>query len=290
VALTPGEAATLAALAAGVAGAAWVASAWDPTWALVMASAGAGFGALSGLVYSRRLMFVAAASPHAAFLAAAAAVPLSAALPGPEWAWLALVGLAIVYAVGALVYRGVDPDEATSLMVSFSASAGALAAYIVLAKYRLGSSIAALVVGDPLLASPGEAAAAAAVAAGLVALAFLTAREAYYQGVDPEDARLSGLRVWAYDLALYTMIGVAAVAMVRIVGFVLEHALILVPGAVAYHASRGIHRSLAVSTAAGAAGGLLGLALGVALDLSPAPLAGLVLVALYAAARGGGRG
>ncbi len=276
-----------AALALGLAGAAWVAYGWNPAWVAVMASAGAGFGALSSLVYSRRLMFVAAASPHAAFLAAAAAIPLSRAVGGEVWLWTLVLGLAIVYAVGFLVYRGMDPDEATSLMVSFSASAGALASYLVLTRYAMGGELSAIVIGDPLLVTRSEVGAAALAAAGLVAASVLTAREAYYMGVDPEDARLAGLRVWAYDLALYTMIGVAAVAMVRIVGFVLEHALVLLPGAVAYHLARGIYGSLAASIAAGLASGLLGLALGVAANVSPAPAAGLVLVALYAVALAG---
>ncbi len=273
-------------LAAGV----LVALHYTPTWPLVMAAAGAGFGALSIILYSRRLMFIGAASPHAGFLAAAASIPLASTIGGPEWPWALLVGLLVVYIAGYMAYRGVDPDEATSLMVSFSASLGALAVYLVLSHYMVGGALAAIVVGDPLLASTGEALAAATVAAGLATISLLIAREVYYAGIDYDDARLSGLRMWAYDLLLYTMIAVAAVAMVRIVGFVLEHALILLPGAVAYYASRGVYRSVVISTLAGLAAGLWGLVLGVAFNLAPSPLSGLILVALYLAARAwGGR-
>ena len=269
---------------AGALSGAWVAHAWDPLWALSMLGAGLGFGAVSILAYARRLMFAAAASPHAALLAGAMGYILAASLGGPSWAWALAIGLLPVYLVGWLAYRGRDPDEATALMASLTSSAGALAAYYAVTHYST-ASMAALVVGDPLLAPRGLVAASIVLGAALALAALLAGREIFYVGVDPWDARLAGLRVWAYDLLLYTMIGAAATVMVGVVGFVLEHALILLPGAIAYASTRGLYRSIAASIAVASGASLLGLNLGVALDVSPAPLAGLILVAAYLAVR-----
>ncbi len=282
--MTPREALILGIALGGLISAAWVSLEWDPLWALAMLGAGLGFGAVSMLAYARRLMFAAAASPHAALLAGATGYILAASLGGPSWAWALAIGLLPVYLVGWLAYRGRDPDEATALMASLSSSAGALAAYYAVTHYST-ASMAALVVGDPLLAPEGLVGASALLGLALGLAAILAGREIFYIGVDPWDARLAGIRVWAYDLLLYTMIGAAATIMVGIVGFVLEHALILLPGAIAYASTRGLYRSIGASIAVASGASLLGLSLGVALDASPAPLAGLILVVVYLVVR-----
>jgi len=279
-AYTVAAALALTGLAAGVA----VATSYPARWALLMGAAGLGFGALSSLVYSRRLMFVAAASPHAAFLAASLALILSGALGGPVELYTLLAGLLAVYSVGLLVYKGVDPDEATSIMVSATSALGALAMYVAVQMYP-SARVASIVIGDPLLATQRDLWVAVAGAGFILALALLAAKEIYYVGVDPDDARLSGLRLWAYDAALYTAIGLAAVGMVRVVGFVMEHVLILLPGAIAAAASRGVYPSLALSASLGLFAGLTGLLLAVTLDTAPSPAAGLILVASYIVVR-----
>jgi len=267
-------------LAAGLS----VAARYPAEWALLMGASGVGFGLLSSLVYSRRLMFVAAASPHAAFLAASLALILSGWLGGPVEAYTLAVGLLAVYSVGFLVYKGVDPDEATSLMVSATSALGALAMYMAVQRYP-SARIASIVIGDPLLASRADLYTALAASGLILAIALLAAREIYYAGVDPEDARLSGVRLWLYDAALYTVIGLAAVGMVRVVGFVMEHVLILLPGAIAAAAARGVYPSLLLSGALGLFAGLSGLLLAVTLDVAPSPAAGLILVAAYLVVR-----
>ncbi len=257
---------------------------YDVVWPLVVGSAGLAYGALSALVYTRRLMFVAAGSPHAAFLAAMAAVPVSVSLGVPYRLIVFLLGLLIVYMVGYLVYKGMDPDDATSLMVSLSGAGGVLAAYYVLSRYAYASQVTAAVIGDPLLATREDSFIALAVALLIAVFAVTCAREIYYSGVDVDDAKLSGLRLWLYDLALYTSIAVSAVAMVSIVGFVMEHVLVLLPGLVAFYTMRGVYRTLVASIIVAVGSSLWGLWLAVRYNLSPSAATGLLLVLLFAIA------
>ena len=251
------------------------------TWTIVMLSAGVAFGALSLLVYARRLMFIAAASPHAGFFAAMVSVPLAYTLGGPVDAWMTLIALLLVYFAAALVYYGLDPDEATSVFVSLSASGGVLAAYLVLTRYPAASQVWASLVGDPLLASRLDTVLAVSTALVFAVLAYLTAREIVYSGLDPEDARLSGLRTWAYEALIYTFIALIVVVMVRIVGFVLEHVLILLPGVIAGYSSRGLYKTLTYSIFVSADSTLLGLGIAVATNTSPSAMAGLTLFTVF---------
>ena len=270
-------------VAAGLAMGGLVAQSYPVEWVLIMGAAGLGFGALSSLVYSRRLMFLAAASPHAAFLAASLALPLSAMLGGPVELYTLVIGLLVIYSAGLLVHKRVDPDEATSIMVSASSSLGALAMFYAVREYP-SARITSIVIGDPLLASRTDAVVTVLVGLLVLVVALLSAREVYYAGIDPDDARLSGLRLWAYDAALYTLIGLTAVGMVRVVGFVMEHVLILLPGAIGATITRGVYPSLLLSSSLGLFAGLTGIFLAVNLDLAPSPVAGTILVIAYLAA------
>lgn len=251
---------------------------YNPLWVIVMASSGVAFGALSLLVYSRRLMYMAAASPHSAFLAAALSIPLSVLIGLSIRVWMLLIGLALVYLVGWLTYKGMDPDEATSLFVGLTASGGVLASYYVLTRYPYSSRIWAVVFGDPLLSSRYDVVFSLLVAVVFLFFAYMTIREIVYIGADAEDARLSGLKVWLYDLALYTSIGIVVIVMIRTVGFILEHVLILIPGLIAHYASKGIYRALTLSILIALFSSLAGLALAIGFDQSPSAMTGGLLV------------
>ncbi len=251
--------------------------------AVVMASASIVFGTMGVLVAARRLYFLAGAAPHASLVAALAAVPLYYATGLPLPLLVAVLGVLLVYTVGYAIFRGVDPDVATSVFVSVAASLSVILVYVIKSRYPLGFDIAALVFGDPLLASHWEAVEAAVLAAAVAVLGFMSYREQVYIGVDREAARLTGIRLWLYDLLFFTLLGAALSIMVRIVGFVLEHVLVLVPGALAGYASSS-REALLVGLAASLFAGAAGLALGLLLNISPSGAAGLVLFASYLAA------
>ncbi len=250
-------------------------------WSLAIGAAGAALGSVSLLVYVRRLLFAAAGAPHAAFFAASLSIVISASLGGPRLLWTVIVGLSIVYLLGYAAHRGIDPDDATALVVSASSSLGVLTSLYVLSKYSYGSSVIGIVMGDPLLAGRGEVLAGLAVAAVAVAVTLGAAREIAYIGLDRDDALLSGVRVWLYDLALYTLLGLVVMGLVRIVGFVVEHVLLLLPGAIA--ARRGgpgygpVLASIAITLLAGG----LGLVAAILFDLAPSGVIGLIVVAAF---------
>ncbi|MEB3844724.1 MAG: metal ABC transporter permease [Desulfurococcales archaeon] len=263
----------------------FLAEKYPARWLIVIASSSTAFAALSILVYSRRLLFASASSPHAAFLAAGLGILLGYGTGIAPLAWTVIIGLVLVYTLGFMVYRGVDPDDATSLFVSFSTSAGALTVYYVMSKIVSGADISAIIIGDPLLAGPDLVKYSALVALATVILTFLCAPEIVYMGTDPDDAKLSGIRVWLYDLILFTLIGLASVGMVTVVGFVIEHPLLLLPGAVSVLSCRcGSLWTMVASIIIGLSIGVVGLLLAVLLNLSPSGIIGLLLVIVYLAA------
>ncbi len=251
-------------------------------WLIVVSSASLAFSSISLLVYSRRLLFASASAPHAAFLAASLGLIASSLLGGSILAWTLFFGLLQIYGLGYMVFRGADPDDATSAMVSFASSAGALSLFYVLTRYSYGSDIASIIIGDPLLASRSLTYYSAILGIATVAASFLTVKEIVYIGVDPDDARLSGLRVWFYDMILFTLLALASVGLVTVVGFVMEHALLLLPGAIAVLVCRGgVVRSLVFSMVVGLTAGVVGLYIAVVSNLSPSAIIGLLLVAGY---------
>ena len=257
----------------------------SPRWVAVMLSAALAYGFMSSVVAARRLYFLAGASAHAALLAAVLALPL-AALTGlaGEQAWALLIGLLLVYAVGYMIHRGVDPDTATAVFVAATASASVLAIYYVLTRFPLEVELWAIVVGDPLLASYREAWLALAIACLTAAAVLLTYREQVYVGIDREFSQLSGIRVWAYDLLAFTLLALTTVGLIKVVGFVLEHVLLLLPAAIATRLSTSSRGVLSISVSVSVLASLIGLYLAVLLDQSPAGVVGLLLLSAYLAA------
>ncbi|GAB6147820.1 metal ABC transporter permease [Stetteria hydrogenophila] len=270
---------TLLLVAAGVAG--YIAEARvNPLWAAALVAAGVGFGFLSPIVAARRMGFLSAAAAHSALLAAAIAFILLGSLQSAAPA-ATVIGVLLIYLAGYLVYKGYDVEVVTYLFVGFTAAASVIALYYA-STMSSGYKLSSLILGDPLLATRGEAYYSLAIA-GFVALVSLASYEAQvYIGVDREDARLTMGRLWLYDLAFFTMLGVASVGLIRISGFILEHVLILVPAAIAASAASSMSEALALSVASAIAASGLGGVLAIILDISPSGAIGLTLIVIYA--------
>jgi ABC-type Mn2+/Zn2+ transport system permease subunit len=253
-------------------------------WLMVVVGAALAFGSLSALIAARRMYFLAASLPHSSLLAATLAIPIAYVLGGYVPAWAALIAVAVTLSFYALIEHGVDPDIATSVYVSAAASASVAAMYYVLSTYPVSQDLWAYILGDPLLATSIDAIVAVAVGVATLAYTLLVYRENVCIGVDPEGTRLAGLRVWLYDLASTIVVATAAVLLLRTVGFVVEHVLLLLPGATAATIARGMWRAYAISLASALAAGLAGLTLALILGAAPAATIGGVMVALYAAA------
>jgi len=253
---------------------------WAP--ALALASSTITLGFLGVLVAARRLYFLAGEAPHAALLSALLAAVLYSTLGVRMEVSMLFTGILLIYGVGYPIFRGLDPDTVTAVFVSITASMSVILAYLVQSMLPPGFSVEAVVFGDPLLAGRADALLSALVMV-LVALAtLLTYREQVYVGFSREHAALTGMRLWVYDLVFFTMLGVGLSMLVKTVGFILEHVLILLPGAIASQAPDS-RKALAYALTAAYASSSLGLWLGYIANVSPSGATGLLLFAVYAA-------
>ncbi len=252
-----------------------------PKWAMVVLSASIVYGALSTLVSARRLYFLSAASAHVSLLAVVLAIPLSR-LALNEYIWAVLIGLIMIHAVGYSIRRGMDEDVATAIFVSFAASLSVIAMYIVLTTYSMSYDLWAIIIGDPLLATWGDVAWVSAVAVLTLIATILTYREQITIGVERDCAVLTGIRVEYYDFLLYTLLAVSTVAMIRVVGFVLQHVLIFLPSAIASLVAKDSKSMLSISVLVSVLSGMLGLQISVVVNQAPSGVIGLLMFGVFA--------
>jgi len=276
--------AAVAVLAAAAAvGAAYI---WlvDPVWALLFAGLGLLYGSASTLASARGLQYLAAVAPHAALMAASLA-PLTLGLLGVEAGGSRLAAATLALGVPAvalaafLAGRAGGRDEVVSGFVGASVTLALIGIHL---SSRLGYwvPVSALISGDPLLASPGEAALVAfiGVAAALYAVRSITVH--VYQSLDPDDARLSGARTLVHDAAVVALIAVVTAGLVWVTGFIVQHILLLLPAIAASRLARSSSEAALLGVAAAAASATAGTAASIAVDVPPAAGMGLALLAL----------
>lgn len=256
----------------------------DPRWIIVMVSAGLAFGALSPVVAARRNYFLASALPHSALVAALAGVPLSYSLGLNPSLWAILLSIPLIYIIMILEKAGVDVEIATSVLVAATASLSVALIYLVLTSYPVSTSLWAYIIGDPLLATWNDTLITGVIAL-LVALALLPfMREHVMIGVDRDFAATSGLRLNLYDAVYYAALAIAGVGMMKTVGFVLEHVMILLPASIAVNTGRSGKEAASIALVSAVGSGITGLAVALYTPIPPSAGAGFVLLAAYLAA------
>jgi len=256
----------------------------DIVWFLVMASAAIAYGSLSAIIAARRLFFLAGASAHSALLAAVIAIPIAETLGlGNQQLWSIVVGILLTYTVGYMINRGIKSDIATAVFVSATASISVLAIYYVLTSYPLESDIWAIIVGDPLLARWSDALYSTAIALIILATVLITFREQVCIGTERDCAALTGLSIKLYDLVFFTILGLATVALIKTVGFVLEHVLILLPASIAVTISKSSLNVIFICIYVSVVSSFLALYIGILINQSPAAIAGIILLTVYLA-------
>jgi len=254
-----------------------------PKWTLVILSASLIYGTLSPLISARRLYFLSAASAHIALLAVVLSIPL-AKIALNEYLWAIAIGLALLYTVGYSIHRGMDEDIATAIFVSLTASLSVIAMYLVLTRYSIGYNLWVIILGDPLLVSWREAYYAFGVAIITLLATLLSYREQVSIGIERDCAVLTGINVRIYDWLLYTLLGIATIAMIKIVGFVLQHVLILLPAAVSMLVAKDSKGMLLMSILVSVISGLSGLQLSVMINQAPSGVIGLLMFGIYVTA------
>ncbi len=253
----------------------WIFLKWIAT--VVMASVM--YGILSPIVYARRLQFLSAASSHSALLAVLISILLSSYLPG--YLTAIVFGLLMMYAVGYAINRGVEPNTATSVFVSFSASASVLVMYYVITHYELVTDVWAMILGDPLLVTWSDVVILSLVSFVTLTVSILTYKEQFHIGFDRDCAVLSGINVNVYDATFYTILGLSTVAMLKVVGFVLQHVLILLPCAIAMRFAKGSRGLMLYSLTLSVISSVIGLLLALQFNVSPSGVIGLVMLTIY---------
>lgn len=250
---------------AAVAGAA-VLALEEPLWALTAVSMGASMGSLGAMIAARRLYYLAAVAPHAALAAAPGGVIAASLIPiSPLLAGI-LLGAALIYVAGYLIYRGVSGDTVGSLTTSASAAAGVV---LVAAaqEYPGAPSISEVLLGDPLLVSQGEVIAMAALSIVALATAVKTHWLHVLAGISRDVAVLSGRRLYAYDWALFTVLSAASTMLVTVIGLVMEHVLLLLSAIAAGKLSDTAKGSLALAVSSAIWASAIGTVISLRLDI-----------------------
>jgi ABC-type Mn2+/Zn2+ transport system permease subunit len=139
----------------------------------------------------------------------------------------------------------------------------------------------ALIVGDPLLVGWPEVTLASTIGLLVVATVTATYKKQVLIGFDRDQARILGLRVGVYDWLSYTLLALTLVGLVRVVGFVLEHVLVLAPSAIALNLTKSSSRALILSVSLSVVAGATGLSISMLTNQAPAGVIGILLTIMY---------
>jgi len=240
------------------------------------------YGVLSPSIAARRLFFLATEAPHMSLFAIALGILLYRyTLVFNEFIWAVAVGVVLINSVGHLVRLGVDPDVATSVFVSLSASGSVSATYYILSRYSVQYNLWAVILGDPLLATQQEVLILAAVALAVIVLSALLYNINVYMGSDLDHVRLTLSALWLYDIAFYTILAVASVVLLKFVGFILEHVLLSLPAIIASNIASSSRETMLVSVLVSLNSSIIGLVTAVKLNIAPAASVGITALLLY---------
>jgi len=261
----------------------------DPRWVLIVLFTSLTYGVISPVAAARRMYYFASSLPHSALLAAVVAYPLSTILGGEPVLWALVTGVPLSYIVILLLQKGVSEEIATAVFVSFSVSASVAAIYYVLTRFPVRESLWSYIIGDPLLASWHDVWYVALISLLSLVLLIPFYRRQVLIGVDRDFVKLSGIRIKLYDYLFATSLSLATIGLLKVVGFVMEHVLILLPASIALNVARSSSQALVASLTVSSTASLVGLTLAILFNQVPSATIGFVLLAMYIASLVGGR-
>jgi ABC-type Mn2+/Zn2+ transport system permease subunit len=187
-----------------------------------------------------------------------------------------------MYLVGYAIHRGVDHDIATSIATAGSVSASVMVMYIALRMFRVSYSLWSLILGDPLLVTHRDIYVLAMLTFVVVVVSIAIYEAVIYMGIDRDTSTLIyGRMVHLYDFLLFTVIGLTTLAVLKIVGYILEHVLLLLPALVAINLVEGGRKVMIASLFISTIATLLGFSLSIKLNLAPASSTGFIILAMY---------
>lgn len=252
------------------------------TWFLTILFSAILYGALSPLISARRIYFLAAEAPHISLLSVALGIIFYNVLPIlSEFSWALVLSLILIYVIAFAIRWGLDPDVVTSATVAFTASSSIIAISYVLSKYSIRYNLWSVILGDPLLTTRDEL----YVLIGIALIVFFTVlyifKISIYIGIDTDYTKLHGIKLIFYDIVLFTFIGLASIALLKIIGFVLEHVLLLLPSLIAINLTEGSYKVLYISILSSIFSSILGLLVSIYLNIAPAGGVGIVAFIFY---------
>ncbi len=251
-------------------------------WILIFVLSATLYGFLSPLIAARRFYFLATESPHIALFAVAISIALSRAIGIlSEFIWSIAISIVLIYIAGYAIEKGIDPDIATSAMIALSSSGSVIAIYYVLTRYSVSYNLWSIILGDPLLSTWSDVYILGAVCIITIITVIATYNVNVYMGIDREFVRIGLERPWIYSYALYTIVAIASVALLKIVGFVLEHVLILLPAPISMAMSESSYTVLIVSILIAVLSSLLGLKISIEMNLAPSGVIGIIILFIY---------
>ncbi|MGC9115270.1 MAG: metal ABC transporter permease [Fervidicoccaceae archaeon] len=250
-------------------------------WIAVILSSSASFAIISAMIAARNLYFLAGSVPHSALLSAGLAILTSLTIGGNSFLWNLSFNVLMILTVGYAIHRGADPNRVTSIFVGITASLTVTVLYYLINHFYLARSVTSEILGDPLLSTTADAYISLAVLSFTVLIFAFSYKENLLIGIFGRDSWLSGINVYFYDYIFYFLLAVVSASFMKIVGFILTHIFILIPGAIASMVSSSSIKAINVAIGISTLSASIGLILGVIFNLSPAGITGIVMMLIY---------
>ncbi|ABL77533.1 metal ABC transporter permease [Thermofilum pendens] len=255
----------------------------DPRWLIVILGSSVSFSVLSPVIHARRLNFFAATLPHSSLLAVSLGYLLSFLLGYSPTLWAIPISVALSFLLVVLIHRGVSEDSATSAFVSFSVSASVAAMYYILTKFPSEVSLWSYILGDPLLVTWEDVAVTVVVTAVATLSTLLIYMKEVVIGLDRDFSQLLGINVNLHDYLVVFVLTLVSISLLKVVGFVLEHVVLLLPATVSVQLAKSAKEFLGYSLLVSTVSGLLGLFTSIYANVAPSAMYGFVMLGLYLA-------
>lgn len=224
---------------------------------------GASCGVLSCFLATARWSLMSDAVAHSVLPGVVVAAALGAMLPLGAF----LAGLFTVLVIGLVRSRTrLRSDAAIGVVFTTMFAAGLVG----ISKIPSQLDLQHIIFGNILGVGTDELGVAAVLAPLVIAVLLAKRRDLLHWAVDPEHARVLGLRVDALQLLLLVALAATVVLATQLVGVVLVTAMTITPGAIATVLSRRFERRLVLAPVAAIAAAFLGVLASFWLDVSTA--------------------
>ena len=199
-----------------------------------------------------------------------------------EYAITLLFVLSLTLFIAFLVKRGISVDIATSIVVSLTSSLSVI--FIGLAatiSYEGLARIWGYLLGEFYLLTIDDLMLLLLTVIITLAIAVLFGAKIVVMSFDEEGAEAHGLNITFYHYLLYIIASLVVVVAVRVVGVIVVHIVLLVPGIIALRYPSNLMLMILVASFISLISFLGGIAFSMIFNLQPSGFAGLILFLTY---------